>query len=295
MSRLFYHVMQDNEGNLLFGVSGTMRVAGSGTLATIYGDEELTVVLPNPMTNHPSFGSFKCFLGAGDYDFHMAKAGYTFETLTGVQGHGTLAQQDADAVAITGGNATLGTLTTANATITGGSVTGLTQCHVNGNVGVRIVAQATTQVYILQNRGLSHNAITIAAQGNDGNGLAVNFLNVAGNPVGTIYCSAVGTAYNTASDERLKEAVTTLGGALETVLALRPVAFRWKADGTPGQGFLAQDALQVVPEAVTGNPHDPQPTMQMDLSKLVPHLVGAVKELAQQVQALTARLEAAGA
>ena len=44
MSRLFYHVMQDNAGNLLFDVSGTMRLAGTGTLATIYGDEALTVI-----------------------------------------------------------------------------------------------------------------------------------------------------------------------------------------------------------------------------------------------------------
>ena len=29
MSRLFYHVMQDNVGNLLFDVSGTMRLAGT--------------------------------------------------------------------------------------------------------------------------------------------------------------------------------------------------------------------------------------------------------------------------
>ena len=103
MSRLFYHVCQDNAGNLLFGVSGTMRLAGTGTAATIYGDEALTVPIANPMTNHPSFGSFKCFLGAGDYDFYLAKAGYTFETLTGVQGHGTMALQNANAVAITGG------------------------------------------------------------------------------------------------------------------------------------------------------------------------------------------------
>lgn len=103
MSRLFYHTMQDNAGNLLFNVSGTMRHAGTGTVATIYGDEALTVVLPNPMTNHPNFGSFKCYLAAGSYDFYMAKAGYTFETLTGVQGMGTMALQNADAVSITGG------------------------------------------------------------------------------------------------------------------------------------------------------------------------------------------------
>ena len=89
MSQMFYHVMQDNAGNLFFDVSGTMRLAGTGTLATIYGDEALTVRSANPMTNHPCFGSFKCFLGVGDYDFYMAKSGYTFETLTGVQGSGT--------------------------------------------------------------------------------------------------------------------------------------------------------------------------------------------------------------
>ena len=61
----------------LFDVSGTMRIAGIGHLATIYGDEAFTVILPNPMTNHPSFGSFKCFLGVGDYDFYLAKTGYT--------------------------------------------------------------------------------------------------------------------------------------------------------------------------------------------------------------------------
>ena len=103
MSRLFYQTMQDNAGNLLFDVSGTMRLAGTGTLATIYGDEALTIPIANPMTNHPSFGSFKCFLGAGDYDFYMAKPGYTFETMTGIQGYGTMAQQDASAVNITGG------------------------------------------------------------------------------------------------------------------------------------------------------------------------------------------------
>ena len=48
MSRLFYHTMQDNAGNLLFGVTGTMRLAGTGTLATIYGDEALTIPLPTP-------------------------------------------------------------------------------------------------------------------------------------------------------------------------------------------------------------------------------------------------------
>ena len=56
----------------------------------------------------------------------MAKAGYTFETMTGVQGHGTMAQQDAHAVAITGGTASL------SGTLTVFGDTGLTGLNVNG-------------------------------------------------------------------------------------------------------------------------------------------------------------------
>ena len=141
MSRLFYHVMQDNLGNLLFDVTGTMRLAGTGTLATIYGDEALTAILPNPMTNHPSFGSFKCFLGAGDYDFYMAKGGYTFETLTGVQGHGTMAQQNADAVEITGGNITgLGRLGVLGAPSVGFVAAIGGSLYVNDAVGLKTLA-----------------------------------------------------------------------------------------------------------------------------------------------------------
>lgn len=394
MSRLFYQVMQDNVGNLLFDVSGTMRIAGSGTLATIYGDEALTVILPNPMTNHPSFGSFKCFLGPGDYDFYMAKAGYTFETLTGLQGGGTMVEQDASAVAITGGSVTgltalssesvyaedflqvgnnlllvdvatrkLAILTALstydldiNATVGGMHVTGPLglgtvpdaafplkvggDAWFAGKVGVKIAPTYDFQVnaaaggmrvdgplalgavpnaaYALQSAGplylmqavgirkapdtnvglgIAHDKATqfglvVTATGTDSGQAAVVFQNVAGGTVGSISTTGVATAYNTASDARLKDAITALPDALATLQRLLPVQFRWKATGEVGHGFVAQDVQPVVPQAVSGDPADPAPTMQMDLSKLVPHLVGAVKELAQQVQVLSARLAA---
>ena len=308
MSRLFYHVMQDNVGNLLFDVSGTMRLAGSATLATIYGDEALTVILPNPMTNHPSFGSFKCFLGAGDYDFHMAKAGYTFETLTGVQGHGTLAQQDANAVTITGGTATLGSLIVDNPTLLVDAALNSVGCGAAPQAGQSLVAEtaavrlalhvgtggtlpAQGSVQLLRFPKAVHFALVVQPNDNDtGAGGPAQFITTSGGVVGSITTTASATAYNTSSDGRLKEAVEPLQEALATVQALHPVAFRWKADGSPGQGFIAQEAQAVVPQAVWGDPTDPLPTMQMDLSKLVPYLVGAVQTLAQQVQALQAQL-----
>jgi hypothetical protein len=315
MSKLFYHVMQDNAGNLLFDVSGTMRLAGSGTLATIYGDEALTVILPNPMTNHPSFGSFKCFLGAGDYDFYMAKSGYTFETLTGVQGHGTMAQQDASAVAITGG--TIGGITSlsvpgqtglgtaplvgksltvgfesqfnahvacnANLTVFGTSAFGITQV-----AGASFFVGASTHNYLKA----STQAITIQPTDNDtGPGNAVMFANVASTPVGAISTNATTTTYNTTSDARLKHDVDDLTGELALVQALRPVKFKWLLDDSPGVGFLAHEVAQQVAGVITGeadavNEDGSIRPMQMDHSKLVPYLVGAIKTLQARIAVL---------
>jgi hypothetical protein len=313
MSRLFYHVMQDNLGNLLFDVTGTMRLAGSGTLATIYGDEALTVVLPNPMTNHPSFGSFKCFLGAGDYDFYMAKGGYTFETLTGVQGHGTMAQQNANAVAITGGSATLATLTVDNPTLIvdsaqhtvgiGGAPQPTEKLHVqgltflNGRVGLNSRPQAGATAYVEYTKAGTYALLIKPSDNDTGPGQPIRFLNTAGTDVGMIITSATTTTYATTSDARLKHAIAPLTGALDRIRALKPVSFLWNADGSPGEGFLAHELMQHIPAAVTGTPHavdaagNIQP-QEVDHSKLVPWLAACCQTLAQQVEGLTARLAA---
>ena len=281
MSRLFYHVMQDNVGNLLFGVSGTMRLAGSGTLATIYGDEALTIILPNPMTNHPSFGSFKCFLGAGDYDFYMAKSGYTFETITGVQGHGTMAQQDAHAVAILGGTATLNTANVATKLVIGSS-------------GVAVACMQSL-TFPVSTYGLVLRP-TVA-----GTVYPLYFEQGGGVNVGSISTTDSATSFNTTSDARLKDAVQPLAGALDVMRALNPVSFLWKADGSPGHGFLAHEVQAVIPDGViTGeqdavDEHGQMVPQMIDYSKLVPYLIGAVKELTQQVEMLTAKLAAASA
>jgi hypothetical protein len=297
MSRLFYHVCQDNLGNLLFDVSGTMRVAGSGTLATIYGDENLTVILPNPMTNHPSFGSFKCFLGSGDYDWYMAKSGYTFETLTGVQGHGTMAQQDASAVAITGGVGTFTNLSVTTLDVAGNSTT--TGREICGQLGVNGTPDGNVRVQIAYNKSTDYG-LKLRQTGTDTGSYALLFNAISDAVIGSIVTTASATAYNTTSDARLKTAIAPLTGALDVVRALNPVSFLWQADGSPGRGFLAGEVQEVVDGVITGDKDavDEQGNIvpqQIDHSKLVPYLTAAVKDLAQQVEALTARLEAAGA
>lgn len=126
------------------------------------------------------------------------------------------------------------------------------------------------------------------------------FVNSSGVVVGSIQHTDTTTTYGTTSDARLKHDVETLTGALGVVQALRPVKFRWKSDDTPGRGFVAEEVQAVIPEGVIAGERDaveedgsirPQ---QIDHSKLVVYLVGACQDLAAQVAALTARLEACG-
>lgn len=304
MSRLFYHTMQDSLGNLLLGVSGTMRLAGSGTLATIYGDEAMTVPIANPMTNHPSYGSFKCYLGPGEYDFYMAKVGYSFETLSGVQGYGSMAKQNANAVTITGGiidniNLPLGTIAGQNANavaITGGFIEHLVSLNVDGLSGINSPPESASQLVLYWDK-IARRALRLVPLGSDSGYETILFQNIAGVTVGTISSTNTTTSYATTSDARLKHAIAPLTGALDVVRALNPVAFRWRLDDSPGRGFLAHEVAEVVEGVITGEKDalDDEGTIkpqQIDHSKLVVWLVGAVKELTQQVEMLQAQLAA---
>lgn len=110
--------------------------------------------------------------------------------------------------------------------------------------------------------------------------------------VGSISTSASATAFNTSSDRRLKENFAPLaaGAAID---ALNPVSFTWKADGSAGAGFIADELQAVIPAAVTGEAGavdgDGEPIYQsVDHSKLVPHIVAAIKDLRARVAALEA-------
>jgi hypothetical protein len=80
-------------------------------------------------------------------------------------------------------------------------------------------------------------------------------------------------------------------GASDRVLALNPVNFAWKADGTRVDGFLAHEAQAVVPAAVTGE-KDGEEMQAIDHSKLVPLLTAALQEALQKIEALEARITA---
>jgi len=119
-----------------------------------------------------------------------------------------------------------------------------------------------------------------------GTGEAVAFFS-NGTVVGTISVTGSATAYNTSSDARLKD-VTGEARGLEVINALNPVAYNWKADGKADEGLIAQEVLDIVPNAVSGSEEE---YYQMDYSKLVTHLVAGMKEQQEQIEQLKTEIQ----
>jgi len=104
--------------------------------------------------------------------------------------------------------------------------------------------------------------------------------------VGSISTTGSATAYNTSSDGRLKD-VTGSARGLEVINELNPVAYNWKADGQADEGLIAQEVLDIVPNAVSGSEEE---MYSMDYSKLVVHLVAGMKEQQTQIEALQSEI-----
>jgi hypothetical protein len=126
---------------------------------------------------------------------------------------------------------------------------------------------------------------------------AILFRNAANGVVGSIDQTASATSYVTSSDYRLKEDVQPMVGASDRLMALKPVNFAWKVDGSRVDGFLAHEAQEVVPEAVTGSKDavdkDGKPQYQgIDQSKIVPLLTAALQEALTEIADLKARVAA---
>jgi len=139
--------------------------------------------------------------------------------------------------------------------------------------------------------------------GADGNG-AFTFRNAANTTAGSIGVNTSSTTYSTSSDYRLKEAITPMTGALAKVAQLKPVTYKWKVDGSDGEGFIAHELAEVKPDCVSGDKDavdaEGNPVYQgIDTSFLVATLTAAIQELkaindtqAETINALTARVVA---
>jgi len=124
----------------------------------------------------------------------------------------------------------------------------------------------------------------------------INFrTNAIGTPTGLggINTDGTNTIYSTTSDYRLKEEIAPMTGALAKVSALKPVTYKWKSNGSDGEGFIAHELAEICPHAVTGAKDavdlDGNPIHQgIDLSFLVATLTAAIQELKAEFDAYKA-------
>lgn len=119
-----------------------------------------------------------------------------------------------------------------------------------------------------------------------------------GTAKGSITYTNTATAFNTSSDYRLKNTIAPMTGALAKVALLKPCTYKWNADGSNGEGFIAHELAEVCPQAVTGEKDavdaEGTPKYQgIDTSFLVATLTAAIQEQQEIINQLKARLDAA--
>jgi hypothetical protein len=157
--------------------------------------------------------------------------------------------------------------------------------------------QGAAKILMTLNRNLNGGEIISIKQGNTA--------------VGGIDANSSSVDFNTSSDYRLKENVTTSWDATTRLKQLKPVRFSWKKENkseADTDGFLAHEVTSVVPQATKGvkdevitqkgiddgtYPKDAKVgdafMQSIDHSKLVPLLVKTIQELEARIAVLESK------
>jgi hypothetical protein len=110
-----------------------------------------------------------------------------------------------------------------------------------------------------------------------------------------------GGSWASISDSRLKDNVTPLTGALAKIKTLNPVSYTWKIETTePTVGFIAQEVQAIISNAVTSHKPTKEESQYINdktlavswQADMTAYLVGAIKELSAEVEALKAKVGA---
>jgi len=184
---------------------------------------------------------------------------------TDITGLGTIATQNANAAAITGGSVngtTVGASTASTGSFTTLSVSGPSTLAAVNSGALAVTGAISTSTYATFNGATRNFSGAVSSKSatsytyeseRTGTGSEGHFvISNANGVVGSIFTNGSSTLYNTSSDYRLKEDWQPMTGATERVKALKPVNFAWKVGGSRVDGFLAHEAQEVVPECATG-------------------------------------------
>jgi hypothetical protein len=180
---------------------------------------------------------------------------------------------------------------TGSATVLGGTE----RMRIDSSGQVRInqtVDYASGQLEVFANSDAANNPMTItqgAAAGSPARTSISFYRTSSSSIVGYITTTNTATAYNTSSDYRLKHDIQPMTGALATVAQLKPVTYKWNADDSESQGFIAHELQEVAPYAVSGE-KDGEQMQGVDYGKITPLLTAALQEAIAEIQSLKARV-----
>ena len=143
----------------------------------------------------------------------------------------------------------------------------------------------------------TEQGITMKASSGTFTANAFVFVNVSNGISGSIFQQTSSVQYLTTSDYRTKNSIAPMTGALAKVSLLKPCTFKWNADNSDSQGFIAHELQAVVKECVVGekdalNADGSIKAQGIDTSFLVATLTAAIQELKALVDAQAVRITA---
>jgi len=283
----------DTTGNLAFQINGTteaMRITSGGNVGVGTTSPEknfdILVTGSNPTSNlqvranRTGYGNVRAGLSV------YAAGSSSTDITTLVNEGGVLAFQtgSTERMRIKSTGAVVVGKTTESGMATGSSVNMGICLNDSGNPGILTIQENTdANLYLSKASGYS-------------SGIYTRFY-VTGTQVGKIESNGSSTSYVTSSDYRLKENITPMIGALAKIALLKPVTYKWKANGSASEGFIAHELQEVCPEAVSGkkdavNKNGDIEPQGVDTSFLVATLIAAIQELNAKVDAQAAEIAA---
>jgi hypothetical protein len=174
----------------------------------------------------------------------------------------------------------------------GNLLVGTTSSSISNTAGSRFIDSGRTLNIV--NTGAVYPSIITNQVGYGGPTISFRYTD---SQKGYIETTSTNVIYSTTSDYRLKNTIAPMTGALDKVALLKPVTYKWNEDGSDGQGFIAHELAEVMPDAVTGEKDavdaDGNPVYQgIDTSFLVATLTAAIQEQQAIIESLTARVSA---
>ncbi len=221
-------------------------------------------------------------IASGDYSYAMgdyieASGEHSIAFALDNQGSVNLTQDNT--MAIMGGNVGIGTLSPSRKfevfDYIQSYVAMVKNSYPSGGDGLRVVLQASSP----------------------GNGdRFVEFLRNGGSDYSGYICgdNATGVFYTTLSDRRLKMNIEDYYGGIEMLKNIKVRKYEMRA--APGKkqiGFIAQELLEVYPQAVSGNPEGnvEEDPMGIDYGRVTPLLVSAIQEQQKMIEELKSEIE----